>query len=170
MTRAGMLICWLPLVLGSCASLDLTQSDTVSSRDEAAGVTLYADATRWGQIGSSLQPSFSLSAASAVQDVLPITQQDQSETLNAVGTALGISSAFGPFKAPAGTGSTIQTRPATLPAATPPTGIPAGGTMPASSPSFTPGVDPNLTYDGAAALYEAVQLLNTDLSSQSSNS
>lgn len=148
-----------------CSSPDLTHPNFVSSRDQAAGVTLSATAAPWDEVSSSIQPKFSLTAASALQQVLPVTQQGQSEDLSAIGAGLGISFLAGPFHAASANSSSANTMPSSLPAATIPTGIPAGGSLPSASSAFAPTANPALSYDAAASLYEAVQLLNTALTS-----
>jgi hypothetical protein len=112
-----------------------------------------------------MQPNFALTGDAALQQIAPVTQARQEQALSAVAASLGLSAFVGPFKAPA-SGASVATLPSSLPSAQPPAGTPAGGSLPAPITNFTPGLDPILKYQAGNALFQFVQLLNSELSSR----
>lgn len=176
-------------LFGCNGTAKLYESTTVDYRDEAGGVLLSVNSvSRWEQVSEAMQPKFTLASGdAALTKVLPTTARIQKQVLSALGLSLGAglpqslrevvntttSSLTQTNSTTGGTtttgsessqGTTAVTTdtPATIPSA--PTGTPAGGTMPsAASPGTDLGVDPHLQYRAAAALYQAVQLMNREV-------
>jgi hypothetical protein len=161
----------LALVLsGGCADTRLTHPVSVASRDQAAAVLLSVSAVApWEQVAEAVQPSFALTGDQALQQVAPVTQRIQEQVLSAFGVSLGLglpqsSSASSITRTESGTTSTTTstTQPGVVPPA--PSGIPAGGQLPPGvALTGDAGLDPILKYQAAAALYQAVQLMNREV-------
>lgn len=155
-------VVFISCILVSCAT---PLPPEIESRDQAAGVLVSTTARPWEDIASSLQPNFQVTGTTALQQVAPVTQEVQLATLNALGVNLSAGALVGPFKNPA-SGSYAGTTPSSVPTPETSSGIPTGAALPTpSSPNASLAIDPMLQYTAANALFQYVQLLNSDLTS-----
>lgn len=172
------------------ASVKLPAPVHVKSQDQAATVLVTASMVApWATVSAALKPAFTMTGDAAVAEVLPTTEQIQSQVLSAFGASLGVglpgsstSSSSGQTSnitqgsnttggvttttasnnGTATSSTTTTTTPGVAPA--PPTSMPAGGQLP-TAPALTGGIslDPVLKYKAAAYLNQEVQLLNQEI-------
>jgi hypothetical protein len=179
--------------LTSCqtgSTIKLPKPVRVNFSDEAATVLVTPSMVApWSYIETALKPNFTMTGDTAVTEVLPTTEQVQSQVLNALGVSLGVglpgsstsssnlqtaTTAKGSNTTGAVTtttassnGTTNDTTTTTItPGVAPvvPTGTPAAASLP-TAPALTGGLslDPVLKYKAATYLNQEVQLLNQEI-------
>ena len=189
---APLLQTLVALSLAACqsAQIKLPSPVRVKTQDQAATVLVTTSMVApWDNVSASLKPAFTMTGDTAVTEVLPTTEQIQSEVLSAFGASLGVGLPGSSTTSSSGrtqntaqgsnttggvttntastngtttSSSTTTTSPGVVP--TPPAGTPAGGQLPTStSPSGSLGLDPVLKYKAAAYLNQEVQLLNQEI-------
>lgn len=144
------------LLSGCGIGQGVTHPHSVDSSDQAAAVLVSATATPWATIAAQLQPNLSLTSAQALAEVAPVTQSATQATASSLGATLAIGLlGHGAMPASGASGPAIPSTPAP----------PAGSLPSATILNATPPLDPMLKYLSGAALFQFVQLLNTELTS-----
>jgi hypothetical protein len=162
----------------------------VSTQNQAATVMVTTSMVApWANVSAALKPAFTMTGDTAVTEVLPVTQQIDSQAVSSVAASFGVglptsgttssngqtsnategtNTANGKTTSTASTNgtttSTTTTTTAPGVAPTPPSGTPANGQLP-TAPALSGGLslDPVLTHKAAAYLNQEVQLLNQEI-------